>query len=241
MRLARYLAMTGAASRRHAEELIVQGRVTVNGAIIDKPSFTVDPEQDIVLLDDRRPAVENKVTLLLYKPAGYICSVSDPQGRLTVMELVKEIRQRIYPVGRLDFDTEGLLLMTNDGDFANLMIHPRYEMVKTYEAKVKGLVKSEDIRKLTRGVLLDDGITAPAKVQIFEQSDRDTLLQLEIHEGRKRQVRRMCDVVGHPVIHLKRVAFSCLDLEGLQPGQYRFLNDVEVKRLVEMAEAKNGL
>ena len=240
MRLARYLAMTGAASRRHAEELIVQGRVTVNGEVIDKPAFDIDPEQDVVCLDGRRPAIEDKITLLLYKPTGYISSVWDPQGRPTVMELVKDVKQRIYPVGRLDFDTEGLLLMTNDGDFANLMIHPRYEMVKTYEAKVKGLVKSEDIRKLTRGVLLDDGITAPAKLQILEHSDRDTLLQLEIHEGRKRQVRRMCDAVGHSVIHLKRVAFSGLDLEGLQPGQYRFLNDAEVKRLVEMAEAKKG-
>ncbi|NLW90649.1 MAG: rRNA pseudouridine synthase [Syntrophomonadaceae bacterium] len=240
LRLARYLAMTGAASRRHAEELIVQGRVKVNGEVIVKPAFDIDPEQDLVCLDGRMPAIEDKITLLLYKPTGYISSVWDPQGRPTVMELVKEIKQRIYPVGRLDFDTEGLLLMTNDGDFANLMIHPRYEMPKIYVAKVKGLVKSEEVSKLKKGVVLDDGITAPAEVKILQQNSRDTLMQIEIHEGRKRQVRRMCDAIGHPVIYLKRVAFSGLDLEGLQPGEYRYLKDEEVKKLLEMAKANKA-
>lgn len=235
MRLAKYLAMTGAASRRHAEELIIQGRVRVNEKDVITPAFIIDPEHDEVRLDGRLQVVEDFVTILLYKPVGYLSSVTDPQGRPTVMELVKDIEQRIYPVGRLDLDTEGLLLMTNDGEFANLMIHPRYEMPKTYEALVKGPVSSEDLSRLKKGIALDDGITAPARVKMLLHKEGNTLLQIEIHEGRKRQVRRMCDAIDHPVIHLKRVAFSGLDLSGLRPGQYRYLTDEEVKGLVGMA------
>jgi len=235
LRLAKYLAMAGAASRRHAEELIIQGRVRVNGQVVDTPACNIDPEYDEVCFDGKIQCPEDKISVVLFKPVGYICSVYDPQGRPTVMELVKDIGQRIYPVGRLDLDTEGLLLMSNDGDFSNLMIHPRYEMAKTYEARVKGLVDPVALSKMGKGLHLDDGMTAPAKAKIIRQKAGQTLLQIEIHEGRKRQVRRMCEAIGHPVVHLRRVEFSGLTLEGLQPGQYRYLSEEEIKILINMA------
>ncbi|MGE5391449.1 MAG: pseudouridine synthase [Deltaproteobacteria bacterium] len=238
MRLAKYLAMAGTASRRHAEELIIQGRIKVNGEVVETPAFNIDPEYDEVSFDGRLLLPQDKITVLLYKPVGYISSVLDPQGRPTVMDLVRDIDQRIYPVGRLDMDTEGLLLMSNDGDFSNLMIHPRYEMWKTYEALVKGSLNGDELSNLELGVELEDGITAPARVEILRRNNGDTLIKIEIHEGRKRQVRRMCDFIGHPVIHLKRIAFSGLYLDGLRPGQYRRLTEEEVERLVYMAKTK---
>jgi len=233
--LAKYLAMAGAASRRHAEELIRAGRVRVNGLVVDTPAFNIDPEHDEVWFDGQLQHPEKMIYVLLYKPAGYISSVYDPQGRSTVMELVKDIGQRIYPVGRLDLDTEGLLLMSNDGEFANLMIHPRYEMTKTYEVVVEGMVGTDALAQLKGGVLLDDGVTAPAKACVIQQKSGQTLLQIEIHEGRKRQVRRMCAAIGHQVIHLKRVAFSGLTLAGLKSGQYRHLTLKEQEDLVQKA------
>lgn len=235
MRLAKYLAMAGVASRRQAEDLIRAGQVKVNGLVVDTPAINIDPEQDEIWFDGQLQRPEQMTYLLLFKPVGYISSVYDPQGRPTVMELVKEIGQRIYPVGRLDLDTEGLLLMSNDGEFANLMIHPRYEMSKTYEALVEGKVGEKDLVQLKQGVLLEDGVTAPAQAQVIRQQSDQTLLQIEIHEGRKRQVRRMCAAIGHPVVHLKRVAFSGLTLTGLQPGQYRRLTAREKEELLQKA------
>lgn len=235
MRLAKYLAMTGAASRRRAEEIITQGRVRVNGVVVQTPAFNVDPEYDEVICDGQNQYPENKLYLLLYKPAGYISSVVDPQGRPTVMDLVKDINERVYPVGRLDFDTEGLLLMSNDGEFANLMIHPRYQMNKTYEAWVKGRVGQNTLAKLAGGIVLDDGVTAPAGVRLLREKNGNSLLEIMIHEGRKRQVRRMCAAVGHEVIHLKRTAFAALTLKGLQPGGFRHLSNEEIEDLIRLA------
>lgn len=241
MRLAKYLAMTGVASRRHAEEIISQGRVRVNGVAVQTPAFNVDPEYDEVICDGQHQHPENRIYLLLYKPAGYISSVVDPQGRPTVMDLVKEIKERVFPVGRLDFDTEGLLLMSNDGEFANLMIHPRYQMNKTYEALVKGKVGKDALAILAGGVILDDGITAPAKVQILQEKNGDSLLEIIIHEGRKRQVRRMCTSIGHEVIHLKRTSFAALTLGGLKPGGFRHLSDREIEDLIRLAEGRDKI
>lgn len=235
MRLAKYLAEAGVASRRKAEELIMQGRVKINGLVVKEKGCTINPGVDRVEFDGRIISREEKVYILLNKPAGYISSVFDPQGRPTVMELLKDIKLRIYPVGRLDFDTEGLLLLSNDGDFTNLMIHPRYEINKTYQALVKGKPDKKSLQILQEGIQLEDGITAPARVNILKALQDKTLLEIEIHEGRKRQVKRMCLAIGHPVISLKRTTFGFLKLQGVAPGKYRFLTPSEVNRLKQQA------
>lgn len=235
MRLAKYLAEAGVASRRKAEELIMQGRVKINGLVVKEKGCTINPDVDRVEFDGRIISREEKVYILLNKPAGYISSVFDPQGRPTVMELLKDIKLRVYPVGRLDFDTEGLLLLSNDGDFTNLMIHPRYEINKTYQALVKGKPDKKSLQILQEGIQLEDGITAPARVNILKTFQDRTLLEIEIHEGRKRQVKRMCLAVGHPVISLKRTTFGSLKLQGVAPGKYRFLTPSEVNRLKQQA------
>ena len=238
MRLAKFLANAGVSSRRKAEKLIAAGRITVNGINISQMGYKIDPEKDIIKLDGLIVDRRENIYLLLNKPPGYICSVTDPYGRLTVMNLVKDIKTRLYPVGRLDFDTRGLLLMTNDGEFTHLMIHPRYEIGKKYAALVKGKVSLKSLEKLKKGVLLDDGPTHPAKVRILPQknAEKNTLLEIEIHEGRKRQVKRMCLFIGHEVLDLKRTAFSFLTLKGVAEGEYRYLTDQEVVRLKKQAK-----
>ena len=238
MRLAKYLAEAGIASRRKAEEFIVQGRVKVNGLLVQEKGYIINPDLDRVEFDGRIITREEKVYILLNKPAGYISSVFDPQGRPTVMDLLKDITLRVYPVGRLDFDTEGLLLLSNDREFTNLMIHPRYEMTKTYQALVEGKPDKKSLQMLREGIQLDDGLTAPAQVNILEAYKDKTLLEIEIHEGRKRQVKRMCQAIGHPVISLKRNAFGFLKLQGVALGKYRFLTPVEVNKLKQQASGR---
>ena len=238
MRLAKYLADKGVASRRKSETLIDQGRVTVNGIIINEQGFKIDPLRDEVKVDGLSLESVAKVYILLYKPAGYISSVSDPWGRPVVTDLIRETNLRIYPVGRLDFDTEGLLLLSNDGNFANHIIHPRYKIDKKYVALVQGKVNLDTVKLLQRGVLLDDGLTAPAGVTRMKIDSSQTLLEIIIHEGRKRQVKRMLAAVGHPVIKLQRTEVAFLTLKGLKPGQYRYLNSEEVERLMKTAQNK---
>jgi 23S rRNA pseudouridine2605 synthase len=237
MRLAKYLAEAGVTSRRKAEELIVQGRVRVNGLVAQEKGCIINPGFDRVEFDGRIITREEKIYILLNKPAGYISSVSDPQGRPTVVDLLKDIKLRVYPVGRLDFDTEGLLLLSNDGDFTNLMIHPRYEITKTYQALVAGKPGEESLRRLQEGIQLEDGITAPAQVNVLKAYKDKTLLEIKIHEGRKRQIKRMCLAIGYPVLSLKRTAFGLLKLQGVAPGKYRFLTPSEVNRLKQQAGA----
>ena len=235
MRLAKYLAQAGVASRRQAEELIAQGRVKLNGSLVTDLTTPVEPQSDRIEFDNQLVISEEPVYILLYKPAGFICTVNDPQGRATVLELVEPVKKRIYPVGRLDYDTEGLLLLTNDGQFTNLIIHPRYKIDKKYEARVQGYIKDSELNNLRAGVKLEDGVTAPAEVQLIKRDMGSSIIELTIHEGRKRQVKRMCMSVGHPVISLKRRALGFLTLEGLEPGQYRYLGLDEVSRLQAMA------
>jgi 23S rRNA pseudouridine2605 synthase len=235
LRLAKYLAQAGIASRRQAEEIIRMGRVKLNGSIVTELATMVDSKTDCIEFDGKIVGVEQKVYILLNKPSGYISSVNDPWGRPTVLDLVGEIKERIFPVGRLDYDTEGLLLLTNEGHFTNLMIHPRYNIDKKYEARVMGYIKDDELKSLRDGVDLEDGKTAPAGVKLISRDDRASIIELLIHEGRKRQVKRMCAAVGHPVISLKRVAFAFLTLEGVKIGQYRYLQQDEVKRLQEIA------
>ncbi len=236
MRLQKYLAYAGAASRRRAEAMIRDGKVKVNGQTIRTMGFKVKPGIDKVSLNGSPLKLKsNRTYILLYKPRGYITTVIDPQGRPKVTDLIKNVPARLYPVGRLDMDTEGLLLLTDDGELTLRLTHPRYEVPKTYLAWVKGSPKATVIKQLRQGVRLGDGLTAPARVKICRAYKNNTLLQLTLIEGRKRQVRRMLAQVKHPVIWLKRSQMAFLTLRGLRPGEYRRLTGSEVKRLYHLA------
>jgi 23S rRNA pseudouridine2605 synthase len=235
LRLAKYLADAGIASRRKAEDLIMQGRVKVNGTKVQQKECTIMPDKDIVEFDGHVIEQAERIYIMLNKPAGFISSVYDPQGRPTVLDLLNNVTQRVYPVGRLDYDTEGLLLLTNDGEFSNLMMHPRYEMTKTYEAMVQGAPGKKALSMLRQGLELEDGLTAPAEVKVLTQDEDKTWLEIKIHEGRKRQVKRMCAAVGYPVIKLKRTAFENLTLQDLALGEYRQLTQEEVRPLIDKA------
>jgi 23S rRNA pseudouridine2605 synthase len=230
-RLQKVLAASGVASRRKAEQLILDGRVRVNGELVSVLGVKVDPSIDRITVDGRPVEMEKKVYCLLYKPSGVITTVSDPQGRKTVIDLLNNIRERVFPVGRLDSDTSGVLLLTNDGELAHALLHPRHQIEKVYRAVVEGAVTRETVRQLATGVVLEDGITFPAKVRVVSRGKNQTVLELSIHEGRNRQVRRMCAAVGHPVIRLERIRFAGLTVEGLRPGQWRRLDEKEVARL----------
>ncbi|MBV9230747.1 MAG: rRNA pseudouridine synthase [Chloroflexi bacterium] len=239
-RLARFLAHAGIASRRHAEELIAAGRVQVNGSVVTAQGTRIDPIHDSVSVDGKVvQAAVKYVYLLLHKPVGYVSTAHDPQGRPTVLDLLpREVRQlRVYPVGRLDRDTSGLLLLTNDGAFALRLTHPRYSMEKHYEAFVQGHPAENSLAALRSGVVIseDDGSrhkTAPAQVQLLRRAGANSWLALTIHEGRKRQVRRMLAAIGHPVLQLARVGVGPLTLEGVPAGQWRYLTDTEVQALL---------
>ena len=224
MRLNAYLARAGIASRRKADELIKAGRVLVNG----EPGQlnTVVQSKDMVEVDGQRIAKEQLAHLLLHKPADVVSTVSDPQGRKTVVELVPK-EPHVVPVGRLDADTTGALLLTNDGELANHLAHPRYGVEKTYIAEVRGTPSKQVIAALQTGVELEDGRTAPAKARLLTPG----IVELTIHEGKNRQVKRMLEAVGHRVIRLHRSAYAGLTLEGLEPGQWRELEPSEVERL----------
>ncbi|MFO7310603.1 MAG: pseudouridine synthase [Bacillota bacterium] len=232
----KYMARCGVASRRACEQLIVAGRVQVNGRTVRELGVKVDPDRDEVRVDGRVIRPPSKLLYyMLNKPAGYVTTVSDPQGRPTVMSLVPS-EDRLYPVGRLDLDTEGLLLLTNDGPLAHRLTHPRYGVRKLYRAKVAGVVGAEAVARLEQGVLLEDGPTAPARVRVIRQDKETAVLEIELAEGRKRQVRRMCQAVGHPVLYLKRIGFGPLRLGRLPVGAYRPLTDAEVAALRRAAQ-----
>jgi 23S rRNA pseudouridine2605 synthase len=230
MRLAKFLAHAGVASRRSAERLISDGRVTVGGEVVTDPARDVDDSSD-VRFDGEAVAAEARVVFALNKPAGVVSTARDTHGRPTVVSLVPSER-RLYPVGRLDADTTGLILLTNDGELANQLTHPRYEVEKTYLATVEpGRVSERDLRALREGVELDDGVTSPASARQV----RFGVLEIRISEGRKRQVRRMVEAIGHRVVALERVAFGPLRLERLAPGRYRRLSAAEIERLRKAA------
>jgi pseudouridine synthase len=224
VRLNAYLARAGVASRRKADELIKAGRVTVNGGPGRLNTFV--ESGDVVEVDGRRVEKQRLTYLLLHKPAGTVTTASDPQGRRTVVELVPG-DPRVVPVGRLDADTTGALLLTNDGELAHRLAHPRYGVEKTYVVDVDGEPDDAALRRLANGVDLDDGRTAPAQVRRL----RSSRVELTIHEGRNRQVKRMLEAVGHPVRHLHRSAYAGLTVEGLEPGAWRELEPSEVQRL----------
>lgn len=235
IRLQKYLADQGVASRRGAEQMIADGLVQVNGKTVTEMGLKIDPQRDRVSVNGQQLGGKQRLRyILLYKPAGFICSVQDERGRRTVMDLIPEVEERVYPVGRLDYNTSGLLLLTNDGPLTHRLLHPSHEVQKTYQAEVEGFLPNGAVEKLRRGVQLSDGMTAPAQVRILRQRENSCLVEISIHEGWNRQVRRMMDAVGHPVKHLKRVGEGFLNLQGLTPGQWRELRPEEVRRLQEI-------
>jgi len=231
-RLQKILSRAGISSRRGAEELIAAGRVAVNGVVVDELGAKADPDRDSITVDGREVGQAcDRIYLVLYKPAGYMTTLKDPQGRPLVTDLLKGVRERVYPVGRLDYNTEGLLLLTNDGEWANAMAHPRHEVDKEYNVRVRGKVSAQQLDHLAAGVMLEDGETAPATVAVVRESENNTWVSITIHEGRYRQVRRMCEAVGLTVVRLKRVRYGFLSLKGLRTGEYRFLSQEEAMRL----------
>ncbi len=238
-RLQKVIAQAGFASRRKAEQLILAGKVKVNGKVVRELGTKVDLKKDQVEVDGIPVEREEPVYFLLYKPTGVISSVKDDRGRKVVTDFV-DTDYRIFPVGRLDYNTSGLILLTNDGELANMLMHPKSKIEKVYVAKVKGIPTVEKLKKLRNGIELEDGKTAPAKVKMlsFDKRKNTAIVRLTIYEGRNRQVRRMFEAIGHPVLKLKREAYGFLDLRGMNPGDVRPLKPHEVKRLKELAVTK---
>lgn len=231
IRLQKFLAHAGVASRRKCEKIIESRRVQVDGKTVSAMGVKVTPGKERVTVDGKEiGAAEEHVYILLYKPKGYVTTVADPQGRPIVTSFLQNVKERVFPVGRLDLDTEGALLLTNDGELTQAILHPSNEVYKTYEALVKGQPKSSDLHSLETGIMVDDKKTSPAKVLFKERVQQNAVVQITIHEGRKRQVKKMFQAIGHPVLSLKRLAYGNLGLGNLQPGKYRFLtkNDINL-------------
>ena len=230
-RIQKILAQGGIASRRAAEALIAAGRVRVNGRIITEPGTKADPRKDKVEVDGKRVIAEDFVYLVIHKPRGVVSTMSDPEGRPTVRELINGVDGRIYPVGRLDFATSGVLLATNDGELADGLLHPRKTVPKTYVLKVKGVMSPEDLDAWRKGVKLEDGMTAPADAKLLRHEADKTWFELTIREGRNQQIRRMGEATGFPVMRLARLAFAEISAEGLAPGRWRHLTREELQSL----------
>lgn len=233
MRLQKYLADAGIASRRKCEQLIEEGRVKLNGAVAEIGMNVNDG--DVVTLDGKRVRANNeRVMIAFYKPKNVICSNAEDEDRKKVTDFFKELPYRLYTVGRLDYDSEGLILVTNDGDAANRLMHPRYGLSKTYNVLCSGRFTDAEIHALASGVMLEDGMTAPARVKLLSETDNgNTELSLTIHEGRNRQVRRMVAAVGHDTLRLVRVSIGKLTISGLKSGQWRFLSREETELLLK--------
>jgi 23S rRNA pseudouridine2605 synthase len=236
-RLQKVIAHAGVASRRKAEEWIKEGRVKVNGKVIKELGIKVTPN-DRVEVNEIPLEREAPVYFLFYKPRGVISSVKDDKGRKVVTDFFPFTDKRIYPVGRLDYDTSGLLIVTNDGEFANLLTHPRHAIDKTYVAKVKGIPSKEQLRKLDKGIKLEDGVTAPARTKLLssDSQKQTSIVEITIHEGKNRQVRRMFQAIGNEVLKLKREKYAFLTLQGLSTGDIRELTPHEVKQLRTLAQ-----
>ncbi|MCW5212382.1 rRNA pseudouridine synthase [Desulfobulbus sp. TB] len=230
-RIQKIIAHAGICSRRKAEEYIAQGRVKVDGKTVSQPGLKVDPQQVVITVDGKPLQEEKKVYVLLHKPRGYVTTLSDPQGRPIVTDLLPDIKERLFPVGRLDLDSEGALLLTNDGALTNQVLHPRYEVKKTYQATVRGFPKKSNLRRLEQGIVLDGTKTWPAQLRVIKKEKDVTVVEIIIHEGKKRQVRKMFQAVGYPVIRLKRTAYGRLHIGNLSEGTYRFLDKNDIKKL----------
>jgi pseudouridine synthase len=244
-RLQKLIAAAGIASRRHAEEMITAGEVTVNGEVIKTLGAKADPERDHIKVRGRlinpRLKGRERVYVLLYKPRGFLSSVADPEGRPLVTELVPASLGRLHPVGRLDFNTEGLLILTNDGELTNIITAARNRVQKVYEVKVKGHVPEDALERLRRGITLEDGVrTSPAEIKRADESETNSWFEVVLHQGRNQQIRRMFDAIGHSVVKLRRTKIGFLRDESMRPGQWRFLSEAEVARFKKRQQASAG-
>lgn len=231
-RLQKVMARAGIASRRRCEEMISSGIVKVNGKIVTELGTRVNTGKDkIVVAGEPLFLSSRKYYILMYKPRGYITTLSDEKGRKKVTDLLRGVTERVYPVGRLDYDSEGLLLLTNDGDLTYALTHPKYQVPKTYLARVSGVPETAKLEQMAKGLVLEDGLTSPAGIRLLDRRGDNALLEIVIHEGRKRQVRRMCEHIGHPVLRLQRSRFGNLSIERMRPGQYRHLTGEELNSL----------
>lgn len=235
MRLQKYMAKCGIASRRKSEEIILEGRVKVNDIVVKELGMTINLKKDIVKVDNEIIKLEeNKIYIMLNKPKGYVTTVKDKHSEKIVLDLINGVKERIYPVGRLDVDTTGLLLLTNDGDLAYKLTHPSYEIPKKYIALVKGIPNNKKLYKFRKGLKIDGRMTAEAYIKILKRNRDTSLLEISIHEGRNRQVRKMCKYIGHPVIQLERVAIGKLELGNLGIGEWRYLTSKEIEYLKKL-------
>lgn len=231
-RLHKYLADSGIASRRKSEELIKLGKVKVNGKIVKELGVQIDPINDIIEFEERIiNKNENKIVLIMNKPKEVISSATDPQGRKTVLDLISDKFPRLYPVGRLDYESEGMILLTNDGELTNKITHPKNQIKKVYLVWVFGYPSKENIKKFSEGIELEDGKTAPAKIKLVKKGKATSLMEVEIKEGKKRQIRRMFDSLGHPVSRLVRTQIGELKLGSLEEGKYKKLKEQEIKKI----------
>ncbi|MFT4286379.1 pseudouridine synthase [Nocardioides sp.] len=234
IRLQKLLALAGVASRRHSEQLMLAGEVEVNGEVVTRLGTKVDPAADLIRVAGKRlPPISDKVYLVLNKPRGVVSTMSDPEGRRTLRDLVAERPERLFHVGRLDTDTSGLIILTNDGDFAHRLAHPSYEVDKTYVAEVEGHVWPRTLKQLREGVTLEDGPVTVSKARTIEAADAKSIVELVIHEGRNRIVRRLLDHVGHPVTRLTRTRIGPVRLGSLKAGQFRDLTSEELGELLD--------
>lgn len=238
-RLQKAIATSGYTSRRKAEELIVQGRVKVNGEVVSELGYKVK-KGDVISIDGKVLENENKVYYLLYKPRGYISSVKDEMGRPCVVDLLEEVKERVYPVGRLDYDTTGVLFLSNDGEFTNLITHPSSHLEKVYEVTLNGLIEGEDLHRLEKGIYLEGAKTLPCKIRVTrkDMEHKTTVLRIKLIEGKNRQVKKMFESIGFRVKRLHRLTIGGIGLKGLKPGEYRILKPQEVKDLRKLALEK---
>lgn len=235
-RLQKYLAECGVASRRKCEEIILEGKVSVNGKVVTELGTKIIPGKDKIELNGKEIVSEKKVYILLNKPVGYVTTVSDEKERPTVMELLDGVKEKVVPVGRLDMFTSGLLLLSNDGEFIYKVTHPKHETTKTYIVKTRGVPTEKDLEKLRVGVKIEDYTTSPAKVELLLKDNTNDIsrIWIQIHEGRNRQVRKMCEAIGLSVIALKREGVGDLTCEGVERGKWRYLTDEEVKNIMNV-------
>ena len=235
-RLQKIIAAAGVDSRRHAEKLITAGRVSVNDVVVCELGVKADAAKDVIRVDGKLISVDKTMTyIVLHKPAGYVTTLSDPERRPTVVDLIGDVPERVYPVGRLDYDSSGLLLLTNDGDFAQKMQHPRFQLPKVYRVKIQGRLSKDEIKQLSKGIKLEDGIFKPENIQIEKFNDKSCWLRLTLREGKNRIIRRGFEVMGHRVARLVREAIGAVSLSGLQEGSWRYLTKKEIGQLLNNA------
>ena len=238
-RLQKIIAAAGIDSRRHAEALITAGRVSVNGVVVTELGVKADPRKDVIRVDGNTISVEKTFCYIaLYKPAEYVTTMSDPQNRPTVVDLVRDVGERVYPIGRLDYESAGLLLMTNDGDFAQQMQHPRFQMPKNYRVKISGRLSKEELKQISNGIQLPDGIFKPENMKVEKINDKSSWLSLTLREGKNRVIRRGFEAAGRQVARLVRESIGDITLAGLKEGQWRHLTGREVRQLLDQARQK---